>query len=331
MTTHDIITIGASAGGIETLGRLLGMLPADFPASIMIVQHLHPRFESHLDEILARKSALPVTFARDGESIERGHVYLAPPDNHLLVEPNRLRVVHGPKENRSRPAVDPLFRSAAWAYGPRVVGVVLSGTLDDGASGLWAVRSCGGVTVVQDPAEAIRAEMPTSALMTLNVDHCAPLETIAVLLNTLARQPVVTVAGNPPEALGLEVSAVTRERDTDVEDMKKLGKPVGFTCPACHGGLWELNEGKFDLYRCHIGHAFGPDSLQGAQSDEVERAMESALRALEEKSATARRLVERFEERVPALATRYGRQAEDAERQSTVVRQLLRGGAPLDD
>src|SRR5205823_1932852 len=181
MATHDIVTIGASAGGVQTLGRLLEHLPADLPAAIMMVLHLHPQSPSILDHLLSRCSKLPVRFARDDDAIDHGQVDIAPRDNHLLVEPGRLRVVRGPRENRHRPAVDPLFRSAAWAYGPRVVGVVFTATLDDGASGLWAIRSCGGTTVVQDPDDPLHAEMPTSALTTLNVDHCLSLPAIAHL------------------------------------------------------------------------------------------------------------------------------------------------------
>lgn len=165
------------------------MLPRDLQASILVVQHLHPRFPSQLPTILERAGPLPVRFAADGERREIGHVYLAPPDNHLLLADGKLRVTHGPKENRHRPAIDVLFRSAARMYGSRVVAVVLSGTLDDGAAGLRAVKSCGGVTVVQDPKEARYAEMPTSALMTLNVDHCQPLPDIAALIVRLAREP----------------------------------------------------------------------------------------------------------------------------------------------
>ena len=332
MATHDIVTIGASAGGVQTLGRLLEHLPADLPAAIMMVLHLHPQSPSVLDHLLSRSSKLPVRFARDGDAIEHGQVYIAPRDNHLLVEPGRLRVVRGPRENRHRPAVDPLFRSAAWAYGPRVVGVVLTGTLDDGASGLWAIRSCGGATVVQDPADALHAEMPTSALMTLNVDHCLSLPAIADLLVELAHQPLDgSPTPVPPEPLGLEVAVATRETHADVEDMRKLGKPAGFTCPSCHGALWELNEGELAVFRCHIGHAFGPDSLQAAQTEGVEQALESALRALEEQSATARRLGDRFEQNVPDLAVRYGAQAAGLEEQAAVIRKVLRNGVKLND
>ena len=332
MATHDIITVGASAGGIQTLERFVDLLPPDLPAAILIVQHLHPRTPSTLDHILTRTSKLPTAFARDGQPIEHGHIYIAPPDNHLLVEPGRIRVVRGPRENRHRPAVDPLFRSAAWTYGPRVVGVVLSGTLDDGASGLWASRTCGGVTVVQDPAEALHSEMPTSALMALNVDHCLPLAGIATLLQQLAHETAPEPRKTPlPEPLGLEVAATMREKDTDVEDMRKLGQPAGFSCPACHGGLWELTEGELTVYRCHIGHAYAPESLQLAQALEVERALETALRALEEQAATARRLGQRLEDRVPALATRYEAQSAGLEERAAVIRNLLRNGFKPND
>lgn len=332
MATRDVVTIGASAGGISTLEELISKLSKDIPASIVIAQHLHPRSPSVLDHIIQRSTTLPVKFATDGEAMHPGHVYIAPPDFHVLVEPGYLRVVRGPRENRARPAVDPLFRSAAWSYGPRVVGVVLSGTLDDGASGLWAIRSCGGITIVQDPSEALHSEMPTSALMALNVDHVAPIETIALLLEDLARTPIDGASpSNRPATLGQELAAATREKDTNVEDMNRIGKPAGFACPACQGGLWELTEGELVTYRCHIGHAYGPESLQAAQGEETERALETALRALEDQGAAARRLSTRFEQRVPALALRYETQAAGLEEQSGVIRKLLRNGRRIDD
>ena len=281
MATRDIVTIGTSAGGLGTLKQLVSKLPADLPASIMIVQHMHPGTPSVLDEILQRATPLSVQFAEDGEEIRPGTIRIAPPDFHLLVEPGYLRVVRGPRENRHRPAVDPFFRSAAWSYGPRVVGVIMSGTLDDGVSGLWAVRSCGGTTVVQDPEEASHSGMPTSALMALNVDYTAPIAEIASLLNEFARQPIQKRVSRLPEQIGFEVD-ITKGFGTDPANMGKLGKPSGFSCPACHGGLWELTEGELTVFRCHVGHTFGAESLQSAQKREVEYALESALRALED-------------------------------------------------
>jgi len=234
-------------------------------------------------------------------------------------------VVRGPRENRHRPAVDPLFRSAAWAYGPRVAAVILSGTLDDGVSGLWAVRSCGGTTLVQDPKEAAQSGMPMSALVALNVDHVAPVDRIATLLDELARTEFDPGPAQRPPELGLEVAAA-EGAEMGVEGMRKLGRPSGFSCPACHGGLWELTEGELEVYRCHIGHTFGPETLQEAQSREVEFALESALRALEEQSAAARRLSERLEASIPTLGLRYEKQAGNLEEQAAVIRKLLRNG-----
>jgi two-component system chemotaxis response regulator CheB len=331
MATHDIITIGASAGGIETLRRLVSMLPGELPAAILVVLHLDPRFNSDMPGLLARAGTLHAQFANDGDEIVPGRIYVAPPDRHLLVSRGRLQIARGPAENRHRPAIDPLFRSAAWSYGPRVVAVVLSGTLDDGAAGLWAVKSCGGVTVVQDPADALYAEMPTSALMTLNVDHCLPLDEIAPMLERLAHEPVDGRHPHPPERVGWEASAVKSDHHTDVEDMNRIGKPSGFTCPACHGGLWELQDGELVHYRCYVGHAFGPESLLAAQSEEVEAALETAVRALEEKGATARRLRDRFRERLPAIATRYEAQLHGLEEKASVIRKLLQRGRGLTD
>jgi len=337
MTTRDLITIGASAGGIGTLSRLLAKLPGDLPAAIMIVQHLSPSFDSQLDEILGCQSSLPVRFAADGDPIERGRIYLAPRDNHLLVAKDRVRVVRGPRENLHRPAVDPLFRSAAWAYGPRVIGMVLSGTMDDGASGLWAIRSCGGVAVVQDPKDAQYKEMPTSALMMLNVDHCLSLDAMPALLERLTREPISSPSPHTPlttpaaAGIGLEVAVATREQHSDVEDLHKIGTPVGFTCPTCHGALWELKEGELVVYRCHVGHAFGPDSLVAAQDEGVEQALESALRALEEQSATARRLGSRLEQAIPDTAARYEARADGLEKQAAVIRRVLRQAVPMND
>jgi two-component system, chemotaxis family, protein-glutamate methylesterase/glutaminase len=330
--THDVITIGSSAGGIEALKKLVAELPADLPAAIMIVQHLSPRMKSVLDQILSKAGRLKATFPIDGQPIEPAQIYIAPPDNHLLVEPGKLRVVRGPKENRHRPAVDPLFRSAAWAYGPRVIGVILSGTLDDGVSGLWAIRSCGGVTIVQDPNEALHADMPLNALVALNVDHCLPLNAIGVLIDKLARQPGEPHrAITPPKSLQYETKVAAMGKDTDVEDLSKLGNPAGFTCPSCHGSLWELSDGELVRYRCHIGHAFGPESLMDAQTDDVEAALDAALRALEEQGAAARRLGSRFEHSMPALAIRYESQAEELEQRAQLIRKVLLQGVALNN
>ena len=329
MPTHDIVVIGASAGGIDAIRRLIATLPADFPGAIIIVQHLHPQSPGTVPASLQSLTKLRVHTAVDGMAIEPGHVYVAPPDRHVLLTPDRLHVTRGPEENRHRPAVDPLFRSAAYNYGRRVVAVVLSGTMDDGASGLWSVRTCGGITIVQDPTEAQYSEMPTSALMTLDVDYCLGLDGIASTLDRLARESVNGAPAPAPgllKRIGREAAFAAGDKDTNVEDMDSLGKPSGFSCPACHGVLWELDDGKFVHYRCHIGHAFGPDTLLAAQADEIDMALESALRALEEKGAAARRLRDRMSDKVPALAARYETQAAGTEEHAALIRRVLRRG-----
>jgi two-component system chemotaxis response regulator CheB len=322
MPGHDIVVMGASAGGVETLERLLKGLPADLPTSIFIVVHIGPQSPGMLPSILTRAGKLPAVAGVDNTPIEPSHIYVAPPDCHLLLEHDRVRVIRGPKENLHRPAIDPLFRSAAWSFGPRVVGVVLTGTLDDGASGLWAIKTCGGVTVVQDPADALFAEMPANALKAVDVDHCLRLEGIAPLLTNLAHEPVRKGRSwVAPEKIKTET--LFAMMDKDITDMDMLGKPSAFTCPSCRGTLWELQDGQLLRYRCHVGHAFAPESLLLEQAEAVEEALDSALVALEEKAAMLSRLAERWGDRLPGQQAQYQARARETMESATVLRQLL--------
>jgi len=323
MAHHDIIVIGASAGGVEALKRLMRELPQDLSASLFVVLHQARMTEpSALPGILDRAGPLRALTPLDRTKFERGHIYVAPPDRHMLIERDHVRIVRGPKENRHRPSVDPLFRSAAWAYGPRVVGIVLSGTMDDGAAGLWAIKTCGGVTVVQDPAEALYTGMPTSALTTARIDYCLPVDRIAVLLSELASRPVSgTMPAHGLERLKTETEFTTL--DKDLSDMDELGDPTVFTCPSCQGTLWEIKDGDMLRYRCHTGHAFSVDSLLAEQSEAAETALYSALRALEEKAAALRRVADRFSDRFPELHARYQHEAGDLDESANVLRQLL--------
>jgi len=234
---HDIIVIGASAGGVEALKALIAGLPANLPAALFVVLHIPAQSPSLLPEILSRAGRLAATHAADGAPIRRGQIYVAPPDQHLLVERGRLRVVRGPRENRYRPAVDPLFRTAALAYGPRVVGVILTGALDDGTAGLLAIKQRGGVAVVQDPAEALYSGMPRSALEHVAVDYCMPLAEIAPLLARLIGEPTQEEGMYPmPEELEQEV----RLAEIDIAaltDDEHPGTPSAFSCPECGGVL----------------------------------------------------------------------------------------------
>lgn len=324
MPTRDIVVVGASAGGVQTLQQLVSLLPADFPATIFIVQHLSPSEKSLLPEILSRCSSVPVSLPNDGARFHANQIYIAPANHHLLVEPERMRVVRGPRENRHRPAIDALFRSAAWSYGPRVVGVVLTGYLDDGTAGLWAIKTCGGLTIVQDPADALHGDMPGNAALTVDVDYSLPVSEIGPLLVRLAREQINGAkAFTRPETMKTEIEFATMDRD--ITDMNKLGTLSPFTCPTCRGALWELQDGDILRYRCHTGHAFSKDSLLTDQSTAMEDALYSALRAVEEKAAALRRLGERHVGRADRLTADYNAKARDLDGTAEVLRSMLAG------
>lgn len=324
MATRDIVVIGASAGGVRTLQELVKLLPADFPGSVFIVQHLSPDVKSLLPEILARAGSLPVLFPEDSKKFRPGHIYVAPPNCHLLVEPDKTRVVRGPRENRHRPAIDPLFRSAAWAYGPRVVGVVLTGYLDDGAAGLWAIKTCGGITIVQDARDALYHDMPANAAMAIDVDYTLPVAEIGPLLDSLARQPIDGQREfERPSVIKTEIEFAKMDRD--ITDMNTLGTLSPFTCPTCRGALWELHNGDILRYRCHTGHAFSKDSLVAEQTAAIEDALYTALRAVEEKATALRRLSERHVGRSESLKNEFEKKAVELDGTAQVLRAMLAG------
>lgn len=327
MPGHDIIVVGASAGGVEALRQLVGELPADLPAAVFAVLHVPAQSPSILPQILDREGPLGVAHAIDGEPIAYGRIYVAPPDNHLMVEPGRVRVIHGPRENRYRPAVDPLFRSAAVSYGPRVVGVVLTGALDDGTVGMIAVRKRGGVCVVQDPHEALYPGMPSSVMRNVRVDYCVRLAEIAPLLSRLSREPAAEEgAYKVDEELDTENKIAEQELGPDelMKAVQQIGTISALTCPECGGALWELHDGDLLRFRCHVGHAFSADSLVAEQTDGLETALWSAVRALEEKMALSLRMAERSRRRNFERAARgFEEKAREAKQQADVLRQLL--------
>jgi two-component system chemotaxis response regulator CheB len=288
MTHRDILAIGTSAGGFDALRFLASEFSRDFPASVLAVIHLSSQFHSTLDAILTQAGRLPATFAQDGEKIERSHIYIAPPERHLLVEGEELRLGSGPRENNARPALDPLFRSAALCCGPRVVGAVLTGMLGDGAAGLSALKQSGGITVVQDPSEAAFPQMPTTALTRSKPDYVVGLPGMPALFEKLVRQP----AGQPspvPEGIEYEVE-VARGGRGKMKEMDRIGRRSVFACPDCHGVMWEIDEGELVRYRCHVGHAYSAELMSIALDENLTRALGSALRALEERTAMAKKL-----------------------------------------
>jgi two-component system chemotaxis response regulator CheB len=325
MPGHDVIVVGASAGGVEALSRLAAGLPADLPAAVFVVLHVPPHGVSVLPRILSRAGPLTAEHARHGEPIVPGRIYVAPPDSHLIVKPGVVHLARGPRENGHRPALDPLFRTAARAYGPRVVAGVLSGTLDDGTAGLHVVKRRGGVAVVQDPADALYDGMPRSALENVAVDHCLPLAELPALLARLAAEPV----GDPDTGRGLtpEMEQEADMAELELEAMqrgKRPGAPSGFGCPDCGGVLFELHDGEMVRYRCRVGHAWSPDSLLARQTDGLEAALWTALRALEERAALGRRVMERARRRGHAtVAANFQEQIHESEQHAALIRKVL--------
>jgi two-component system, chemotaxis family, protein-glutamate methylesterase/glutaminase len=283
MADCAIVVVGASAGGVQALQTLIAGLPADFPAAVLVVLHIPAHTPSHLHTILARDASIPVRPAEDGEPIVPGHVYVAPTDRHLLVEANRLRVTRGPKENRVRPAVDVLFRSAAYVFGPRVIGIVLSGMLDDGTAGAWAIKDRGGSVLVQSPEDAEHAPMPESAIQHVAVDRTLPVAAMPAFLAQLVREPIATGdAAAPNQALQIE-TRIALEGNALREGIMELGPISPNTCPECHGVLVKIKQGSIVRYRCHTGHSFSLQTLLADVNTEIETTLWAALRAAEER------------------------------------------------
>ena len=322
MPDHDIVVVGASAGGVEALVRLVASVPARLPAAVFVVLHVPPTGTSALPDILGRSGPLPASHVEDGEPIEPGRIYVAPPDHHLLIRPGHVHLARGPRENGHRPAVDPLFRSAAREYATRVVGVVLSGALDDGLAGLVAVKSRGGLAVVQDPADALYSGMPDNALQHVAVDHVLPAAAMGELLARLASEPATEPPGPAPTDMKMEVEM--EQFSLDAVESSHPGEPSGFSCPDCNGVLWAIQDGGMERFRCRVGHAWSPESLITRQSESLEAALWIALRSLEERAALASRLAEPARRRGHRItASRFERQATEAQQAARVVRNLL--------
>jgi two-component system, chemotaxis family, protein-glutamate methylesterase/glutaminase len=274
---------------------LVGGLPERFPATILFVLHLSPTAPTLLPNILEDAGPLPVSIPRDIEPLKSGHIYVAPPDHHLLLEQGHVRLTRGPKENRFRPSIDALFRSAAYAYGPRVVGVILTGLLDDGTAGLWAVKDRGGTTIVQDPHEAAASSMPQSAMHNVEVDYRLPLIDIASLLNELAHTPAAKEGAYPvSERMKIEVE-IAKENAAIDKGIQDLFEPSNYTCPECHGVLLQLKEGGILRFRCHTGHAYSAATLLEEGGEGVEGSLWGAIRSLEERVLLLRQFAEHLE------------------------------------
>jgi two-component system, chemotaxis family, protein-glutamate methylesterase/glutaminase len=322
MPDHGIVVVGASAGGVEALADLAASLPPDLPAAVFVVLHLPATGTSALPEILSRHGPLPAAHVEDGEPIQTGRVYVAPPDHHVLLRTGHVHLARGPRENGHRPAIDPLFRSAAHEYGSRVIGVILSGALDDGTAGLLGIKSRGGVAVVQSPEDALYPGMPGSALEHVQVDHVAAAASMGKLLAELVGDPAGPRPDPPPTSMRVEVEM--EQFSLEAIEGNHPGRPSGFSCPDCNGVLWQLREGGLERYRCRVGHAWSPEGLLTQQSEALEAALWVALRSLEERAALARRLADPARRRGHSItATRFEEQAAEAQQAARLVRDLL--------
>jgi two-component system, chemotaxis family, protein-glutamate methylesterase/glutaminase len=320
---RDVIVVGASAGGVEALRSLMAGLPADLPAAVLVVLHIPPAGVDTLAAILDRAGPLPVHRAAQGHQLRRGEVLVARPDHHLLVVDGAVALSRGPRENGHRPAVDVLFRSAARALGPRVVGVVLSGALDDGAAGSVAISSRGGVTLAQDPDEALHAGMPLACIHSSGAE-ALPVDGIALRLIDLVKEEVDV--GSAPAATELmETETAMADMDPDaLEDVHRPGRPSGFSCPDCHGVLFQISEGPLHRFRCRVGHAWSVDSLLAEHGQAIEGALWMALRSLEEKAALSAQLADGARDTDRTLtAARFYEQARESKAAAELLRRLL--------
>jgi two-component system chemotaxis response regulator CheB len=290
MEHHRVIAIGGSTGAIEALRTICANLPADLPAAVFIVVHVGTEGRDLLAGILDGLCPLPVQTARDGQDVQPGHVYVAPADHHLLVIDSVIRLGRGPRENMTRPAIDPLFRSVGESYGPRAIGLVLTGKLNDGASGLADLKRCGGVTVVQSPTDALAPDMPLGALQASDIDYRASLADLGPLLATLAAEepgPRTAV----PRRIALEID-IALGRPCLTRTIAQMGRPVALTCPQCAGVLSEIDAGLPLRFRCQVGHAFTAEVVADTHQNEVDDAIVVALRVIEERAYLVERMAQ---------------------------------------
>lgn len=327
MQPRHMVVIGTSAGGIETLRELVADFPADFPAAIAVVMHTSPQAPGILHDILARSGPLQAVSPSGNERLQAGRIYVAPPDYHLLIEPGRVRVTKGPKENRFRPAIDPLFRSAAQVYGPNAIGVILTGNLDDGTAGLWAVKRLGGTAIVQDPEDAMFPSMPESALEHINVDYVLPRREIAALLVRLTAAPVLAPVTPVPESMEVEVK-IAQQEDPLAAGVGRLGVPSAFACPECHGVLLQMEEGSRIRFRCHTGHAYSAESLLADVREQIEVQLWNAIRAMQEGDLLMRAMAQHADEAHGTDSQTLRERATELQRQADMLRQMVTSGAP---
>lgn len=297
MAKRNIVVIGASAGGILALSDLFASLPEDFEAYIFVVLHISPFSPSVLPQILSRAGHLKAKHAKDGDSMEPNLIYVAPPDHHLLLEKEKVLVKKGPKENRFRPSIDAMFRSAAYNYGSRVIGIVLSGMLDDGTSGLWTIKRLAGISIIQDPTDAEFPNMPLNALEHVDVDHMVSISKMGSLLAELVKEEAPHSPELPDDEfklLNMEVHIAAQDNAFEMGVLRE-GKFTPLVCPECSGSLVEFNEGKLVRYRCHTGHGYSETSLLASITKAMEENLWKVVRGMEEAIILLQQSARQFE------------------------------------
>lgn len=321
---RDLVVVGASAGGVESLRELVSHLDPSLPAAVLVVLHLPASSPSMLPAILSRVGPLPAVAARGREELVPGRILVAPPDFHLVVLDGHANLTRGPRENGHRPAVDVLFRSAAWVAGPRVIGLVLSGTLDDGTAGMMSIRQRGGLVLAQSPDEATYPSMPANVIRAVGADHVGTVAELAAVINELAGSAVPAAAPqDPSDLMTAEVHMADMTADA-FADPDRPGVPAGFSCPDCSGSLFEIDEAGMMRFRCRVGHAWSALGLLAAQSETLESALWTAFRSLEEKAALAKQLADQARERGSTLsAQQFLEKFDEASGAAAVLQRLL--------
>jgi two-component system chemotaxis response regulator CheB len=315
------VVVGASAGGVEALSALVAGLPPGFPAAVLVVLHIPGHTPSQLHHILARAGSLPAIQAVDGAPILSGCIYVATPDRHLMIDGNHLRLTRGPKENRARPSINVLFRSAAYSFGRRVIGIVLSGMLDDGTAGLWTIKDRGGMAMVQTPEEASFPSMPQSALADVDVDAVLPIAGMpAALLKWTSES--IEAGGEIPMSKRLEAEQRIALGDNALQaGSAELGSPSTLTCPECHGTLMQIEEGDIIRYRCHTGHAYSLKTLLTEVNESIDVSLWNTIRAIDERIFVLRQMAQLAKQEQEAAQALE--QARRAERRVEQLRQLV--------
>lgn len=319
-----IIVIGASTGGFEAFKKIIHDLPPDFETPIFIVWHMAPDIRGVLPQVLNRINTIYAAHGYNDESVKTNRIYVAPPDHHMLLQDGKIRITHGPKENRFRPAVDPLFRSAAYSYGNRVIGVILSGALDDGTAGLWTVKHYGGIAVVQDPLDAEVSSMPENAMREVKTDYCTGISKMAELLVRLSKEPLPQKADVMKDELTKKEIEIAAEENALEKGFLKFGELSPYTCPECHGVLSRLQNDNIIRYRCHTGHAYSADALMTAITEKIEDGLYSAIRGMDESIMLLNHLGDHHAEaNQPKLAALYFKKAKEAQERSQLVRKAV--------